>query len=121
MMLRTAGYVHKGPGAGAVLSQNRYPASDRSQLGIKDHPPFRSSRLGTCGTALACATVRTLKISHPRLDAMCDKGLVLDIAHPGTDRTLYFPSPPVAGFVEFFLMRTHDAIPEKPMVEALKA
>ncbi len=56
-----------------------------------------------------------------RLDAMCDKGLVLDIAHPQTGRTLYVLSPPVVGFMEFSMMRTHDAIPKKRMAEALEA
>ena len=41
----------------------------------------------------------------PRLDAMCDKGLVLDLAHPNSGRTTYLLSPPVVGFFEFSMMR----------------
>ena len=57
----------------------------------------------------------------PRLDAMCDKGLVLDLVHPRTGQVKYLLSPPVVGFFEFSLMRAHDDIPKKKMAEALEA
>jgi Pyruvate/2-oxoacid:ferredoxin oxidoreductase delta subunit len=57
----------------------------------------------------------------PRLDAMCDKGLVLDLVHPETGSAKYLLSPPVVGFFEFSLMRAHDSIPKKRMAEALEA
>lgn len=57
----------------------------------------------------------------PRLDAMCDRGLVLDLVHPRTGKTKYLLSPPVVGFFEFSLMRAHDEIPKKRMAEALEA
>ena len=57
----------------------------------------------------------------PRLDAMCDRGLVLDLVHPHTGQVKYLLSPPVVGFFEFSLMRAHDDIPKKRMAEALEA
>lgn len=66
-----------------------------------------------------------LKVSpeqlKPQLDAMCDKGLVLDLVHPRTGKVKYLLSPPVVGFFEFSLMRAHDDIPKKRMAEALEA
>ena len=79
--------------------------------------PVRPTELGDLAARLG-VNAQELK---PRLDAMCDKGVVLDIAHPATGRTLYVLSPPVVGFMEFSLMRTHDAIPKKRMAEALEA
>ena len=57
----------------------------------------------------------------PRLDAMCDKGVVMDLVHPRTGRTSYLLAPPVVGFFEHSLMRAHDSIPKKRMAEALHA
>jgi Pyruvate/2-oxoacid:ferredoxin oxidoreductase delta subunit len=58
---------------------------------------------------------------RPRLDAMCDKGVVMDLVHPVTKKTKYLLSPPVVGFFEFSLMRAKDSIPKKRMAEALHA
>ncbi|MBI4614277.1 MAG: 4Fe-4S dicluster domain-containing protein [Planctomycetes bacterium] len=57
----------------------------------------------------------------PRLDAMCDRGLVLDLVHPDTGEAKYLLAPPVVGFFEFSMMRAHDGIPKKRMAEALHA
>jgi Fe-S-cluster-containing hydrogenase component 2 len=57
----------------------------------------------------------------PRLDALCDKGVVMDLLHPGTGRASYLLAPPVVGFFEYSLMRARDAIPKKRMAEALHA
>lgn len=55
-----------------------------------------------------------------RLDAMCDKGLVMDLVRP--DRaTLYLLSPPVVGFFEFSLMRVRTDLPQKRLAEAMQA
>jgi len=66
-----------------------------------------------------------LKVSpdelRPNLDAMCDRGLVLDLVHPRTGKVKYLLAPPVVGFFEFSLMRAHDDIPKKRMAEALEA
>jgi Pyruvate/2-oxoacid:ferredoxin oxidoreductase delta subunit len=56
-----------------------------------------------------------------RLDAMCDKGVVLDLVHPATGKKSYLLSPPVIGFFEYSLMRAKDSIPKKRMAEALHA
>jgi len=58
---------------------------------------------------------------RPRLDAMADKGLVMDLVHPRSGRSTWMLSPPVVGFFEYSLMRAHDAIPKKRMAEALHA
>lgn len=57
----------------------------------------------------------------PRLDAMADKGVVMDLVHPKTGETKYLLSPPVVGFFEYSMMRAHDGIPKKRMAEALEA
>ncbi|GMV19630.1 MAG: 4Fe-4S binding protein [Polyangiaceae bacterium] len=57
----------------------------------------------------------------PKLDAMADKGIVMDIVHPKTGAVRYLLSPPVVGFFEFSLMRASDMIPKKRMAEALDA
>jgi ferredoxin len=79
--------------------------------------PFRpmsidalARRLGTTEAELA-----------PRLDAMCDKGVVMDLPGRRSGKTSYFLSPPVVGFFEYSLMRAKDAIPKKRMAEALHA
>ncbi|MBI2569181.1 MAG: 4Fe-4S dicluster domain-containing protein [Candidatus Schekmanbacteria bacterium] len=60
----------------------------------------------------------TLKV---RLDAMCEKGLVMDLVHPETGRVKYLLAPPVVGFFEFSMMRAHDMFPKKRVAEALDA
>jgi len=57
----------------------------------------------------------------PKLDAMCDKGVVMDLVSPRSGRTSYFLSPPVVGFFEYSLMRAKDSIPKRRMAEALHA
>jgi ferredoxin len=58
---------------------------------------------------------------RPRLEAMADKGLVMDLVHPKSGKTSWLLSPPVVGFFEFSLMRAKDTIPKKRMAEALHA
>ncbi|MBU8871438.1 MAG: 4Fe-4S binding protein [Gemmatimonadales bacterium] len=58
---------------------------------------------------------------EPKLDELCDRGLVLDLVHPRTGKKKYLLAPPVVGFFEFSLMRAHDHIPKKRMAEALAA
>ncbi len=57
----------------------------------------------------------------PKLDAMADKGIVMDLVHPETGAVRYLLSPPVVGFFEFSLMRAKDMIPKKRMAQALDA
>ncbi len=58
---------------------------------------------------------------RPKLDTMCEKGLLMDIVHPETGRAKFLVSPPVVGFFEFSMMRAHDFVPKKRMAEALEA
>jgi len=58
---------------------------------------------------------------RPKLDAMCDKGVVVDLVSKRTGETRYLLSPPVVGFFEFSMMRAKDGIPKKRMAEALHA
>ena len=57
----------------------------------------------------------------PRLEAMCDKGIVMDLRNAQTGRVKYLLAPPLGGFFEFSMMRAHDRIPKKRMAEALAA
>jgi Pyruvate/2-oxoacid:ferredoxin oxidoreductase delta subunit len=57
----------------------------------------------------------------PRLEAMCDKGIVMDLRHAQTGAVKYLLAPPLGGFFEFSMMRAHDGIPKKRMAEALAA
>ncbi|MHB1343152.1 MAG: 4Fe-4S dicluster domain-containing protein [Thermoleophilia bacterium] len=58
---------------------------------------------------------------QPRLDALADRGLVLDL--PGRDgkEPRYLLAPPVVGFFEFSFMRVDDSIPQKRLAEAMHA
>jgi len=56
-----------------------------------------------------------------RLDEMADRGLVMDLVHPKTKKVAYMLAPPLAGFLEFAMMRTHDHVPKKRLAEALHA
>ena len=57
---------------------------------------------------------------RPRLDAMADKGLVLDLAdHDG--RTVYMLAPPMVGFFEFSMMRLDDGLPKARLAQAYDA
>ncbi|MEN8153702.1 MAG: 4Fe-4S binding protein [Acidobacteriota bacterium] len=57
----------------------------------------------------------------PRLNALADKGIVMDIVNPRTKKVLYILAPPVVGFIEFSMMRVSDSIPKKQMALALDA
>jgi ferredoxin len=58
----------------------------------------------------------------PRLDALCDRGLVFDLASASTGEITYFLAPPVVGFFEFTQMRAHDdTIPQKKLAELMRA
>lgn len=57
----------------------------------------------------------------PRLEAMCEKGIVMDLVSPETQEVSYLLSPPVVGFIEFSLMRAHDSIPQSRISAAFDA
>jgi hypothetical protein len=79
--------------------------------------PWRPTSLDTLSRRLGIPAAEL----EPRLDAMCDKGVVMDLVHPRTGKAAYLLSPPVVGFFEYSLMRSKDSIPKKRMAEALKA
>jgi Pyruvate/2-oxoacid:ferredoxin oxidoreductase delta subunit len=56
-----------------------------------------------------------------RLDEMCTRGLVMDFVSPRGGPAAYMLAPPLAGFLEFAMMRAHDHIPKKRMAEAMHA
>ena len=54
------------------------------------------------------------------LDAMADKGLVLDLLDGRTGETLYMLAPPVVGFFEFSMMRLADHLPKAKLAKAFE-
>jgi Pyruvate/2-oxoacid:ferredoxin oxidoreductase delta subunit len=52
------------------------------------------------------------------LDAMADKGLILDLPDERTGETLYMLAPPVVGFFEFSMMRLADHLPKAKLAQA---
>ena len=56
-----------------------------------------------------------------RLDAMADRGLVLDLTDPRTGATTYMLAPPVVGFFEFSMMRLQDGLPKARLARAYDA
>ncbi|HEY3445616.1 MAG TPA: 4Fe-4S dicluster domain-containing protein [Myxococcales bacterium] len=63
----------------------------------------------------------TPELLKPRLDALCDKGLVMDLVSPKSGKTKYMLAPPVVGFFEFSLMRRDASRPQKEIAEAIHA
>ncbi|HEY3356208.1 MAG TPA: 4Fe-4S binding protein [Polyangia bacterium] len=57
----------------------------------------------------------------PKLDAMCDRGLVFDVVSPRSGTVRYVLAPPVVGFFEMSMMRVPDTLPRKRLAEALEA
>ncbi|MBI5547700.1 MAG: 4Fe-4S dicluster domain-containing protein [Deltaproteobacteria bacterium] len=57
----------------------------------------------------------------PRLEELCDKGLVIDLVSPTTGKTTYMLAPPVIGFFEFSMMRSSGPHPQKAVAEAIHA
>ena len=58
---------------------------------------------------------------RPRLEEMADRGLVMDLVHPRTGAVGWMLAPPLAGFIEFAMMRAADHIPKKRLADALHA
>jgi Pyruvate/2-oxoacid:ferredoxin oxidoreductase delta subunit len=56
-----------------------------------------------------------------RLDAMADKGLVLDLQDRRSGATTYMLAPPVVGFFEFSMMRLDDGLPKARLARAYEA
>jgi ferredoxin len=88
---------------------------EEAELGAR--LPWRPATLAELAAELGIAEA----VLAPRLEAMCDKGVVMDLRHPETGRVKYLLAPPLGGFLEFSMMRAHDGIPKKRMAEALEA
>jgi len=58
---------------------------------------------------------------EPRLEPLCDKGLVMDLVHPKTGERRYLLAPPVIGFFEFSFMRAHEDFPREELAKAMDA
>ncbi len=56
-----------------------------------------------------------------RLEAMADKGLVLDLHDARTGATTYMLAPPVVGFFELSMMRLDDGLPKARLARAYDA
>jgi ferredoxin len=53
-----------------------------------------------------------------RLEAMADKGLVMDLVDSRAGETIYLLPPPMVGFIEFSMMRLADHLPKARLAEA---
>ena len=56
-----------------------------------------------------------------RLEAMADRGLVLDVLDRRTGAMAYMLAPPVVGFFEFSMMRLDDGLPKARLARAFEA
>jgi Pyruvate/2-oxoacid:ferredoxin oxidoreductase delta subunit len=56
-----------------------------------------------------------------RLEAMADKGLVLDLHDARTGATTFMLAPPVVGFFELSMMRLSDGLPKERLARAYEA
>jgi ferredoxin len=56
-----------------------------------------------------------------QLDAMADRGLVLDLPDARAGTTVYMLAPPVVGFFEFSMMRMDDGLPKAKLARAYEA
>jgi Pyruvate/2-oxoacid:ferredoxin oxidoreductase delta subunit len=57
----------------------------------------------------------------PRLEALCDRGIVMDLIHPKTGEARYLLAPPVIGFFEYSFMRAHEDFPRDELAQAMEA
>jgi len=71
--------------------------------------------------ALAARLGQAPEALRPRLEAMADKGLVLDLVDPRDGRTVYMLAPPVVGFFEFSMMRLDDGLPKARLAHVYEA
>jgi len=79
--------------------------------------PVRPARLETIAKRVGITSSEL----EPRLEPLCDKGLVMDLVNPKTGETLYLLAPPVIGFFEFSFMRAHEDFPREELAQAMDA
>ena len=83
-----------------------------------------ATRLPVLPTAIDTLVRRTgieTESLRRRLDAMADKGLVLDLHDERTGATTYMLAPPMVGFFEFSMMRLDDGLPKARLARAYEA
>jgi ferredoxin len=83
-----------------------------------------AARLPVVPTPVEALTRRTgmsTEALRTRLDAMADKGLVLDLRDRRTGATTYMLAPPIVGFFEFSMMRLDDGLPKARLARAYEA
>ena len=61
----------------------------------------------------------TVEAVEPKLQRMADKGLIFDLVHPKTGKTIYTLAPSVVGLIEFTMMRVRTDIDQKRMAGLL--
>jgi len=71
--------------------------------------------------ALTRRTGMEAETLRSRLEAMADRGLVLDLHDERTGMTTYMLAPPVVGFFEFSMMRLADGLPKARLARAYEA
>ncbi len=75
----------------------------------------------TTAEALTARTGMDTATLRGRLEAMADRGLVLDLRDRRTGETTYMLAPPVVGFFEFSMMRLDDGLPKARLAQAYDA
>jgi Pyruvate/2-oxoacid:ferredoxin oxidoreductase delta subunit len=83
-----------------------------------------AARLPVIPTTLETLVRRTgvgTEALRRQLDAMADKGLVLDLPDARTGATTYMLAPPMVGFFEFSMMRLDDGLPKARLARAYEA
>ena len=83
-----------------------------------------AARLPVLPTPVEALTGRTgmhAELLRARLEAMADRGLVLDLHDRRTGTTTYMLAPPVVGFFEFSMMRLSDGLPKARLARAYEA
>jgi ferredoxin len=91
-----------------------FTPDDAALAALMPVQPTAPERL--CGrTGLDARTLRA------RLDAMADRGLVLDLRDGRTGAVTYMLAPPVIGFFEFSMMRLDDGLPKARLARAYDA
>lgn len=79
--------------------------------------PVRPAKL----EAIARRVGMTPEELQPKLEPLCDKGLVMDLENPKNGETRYLLAPPVIGFFEFSFMRAHEEFPREELAQAMQA
>ena len=100
------------PGGKTILEILRTVFS-RQEAELAASMPLKLTKLRSLSRKLGIPEA----ILEPQLDAMADKGLVMDVRINGDVR--YMVSPTMVGFFEFTMMRVRDDIDQKHLAELI--